>query len=176
MAYLDEIISRLRHINAIEVLPFNYSVQFLNSSVAAGTSVAGNVAIQADSDFIALYVMITVYDSPNHTVVTSLAPLTIQLTDTGSGRNLMDSAQSIQNLCGGAMNANGGSGGSAPFIFPEPLLLRQTGTLQVTITNLTSASIATGGRTFQRVDVSLSGYKVFKRRQPMPGEAWYYPN
>ncbi len=173
MAYIDEIVAELRRANKVEVTPFFYSTQFLNSVIAAGASITQNISIQADSDFIAKYLTVTVYDSPNNTVVTTLAPLTLQLLDTGSGRSLMDNAQSIQNLMGGAMNANGGSGGSAPYIFPEPLILRATATLQVTISNLTSLTVSTGGRTFQRVDVSFSGYKVFKLRGVNPGEMLY---
>lgn len=171
--FIDEMVGELRRRGKVEVTPFFYSTQFLNSVIAAGAAITQNISIQADSDFVANYMTVTVYDSPQNTVVTALAPLTIQLLDTGSGRSLMDSAQSIQNIVGGAMNANGGSGGSAPFIFPEPLLLRASSVLQVTITNLTSLTITTGGRTFQRVDVSFSGYKVFKLKQAIPGEVWY---
>lgn len=172
--FIDDMVGALRRSGAVFVLPFDYSVQFLNSSVAAGATVVQNITIQSDSDFIAKTCQITVYDSPNNIVTTTLAPLTVQFSDTGSGRNLMDSAQSIQNLMGGAVSNAGGSGGSGPYVFPEPLLLRATATLQVTLTNLTSLTVSTGGRTFQRVDISFAGYKVFKNRELRPGETPYW--
>lgn len=171
--WIDQVVGELRLQRLVDVVPFFYSTQFLNSVIAAGTSIAQNITIQADSDFIAKYLTVSVYDSPNNALVTTLAPLTLSLLDTGSGRSLMDSAQSIQNIVGGAANANGGSGGSLPFKFPEPLILRASAQLQITITNLTSLTVGTGGRTFQRVDVSFSGYKVFKLKPNTPGAAWY---
>jgi len=138
-----------------ELIPFFYSTQFTASVVAVGTTVTQNIAIQADSHFVVRYLTMCVYTSPNIQVFTGLAALTINLFDTGSGRTLLDSAQAIQNIVGGAGGTAGGPGGSQPFIFPEPWLIRAGGIVQLTIGNL-------GQLTFPRVDVSLSGIKVFK--------------
>ena len=72
----------------------------------------------------------------------------------------MDNATAIQNVMGGAMGTVGGSGGSAPFIFPEPWLIRAGGTIQTTLTNLTP--VTPTPLTFPRVDIAFSGMKVFK--------------
>lgn len=144
----------LERAQKVSIVPFFYSTQFINSVVAAGTTVAQNIGIQSDSHFVVRYVNLTVYDSPNILVFTGLAALTINLFDTGSGRTLTDNPQAIQNLTGGAMGTAGGPGGNGPFILPEPWLCRAGGQVQVSLTNL-------GTLTFPRVDVSLVGFKVF---------------
>ncbi len=148
----------------IELLPFFYSTQFLNNAVAVGTTVTQSINIQSDSHFVARYFTITVYTSPNIAVFAGLAPLTIQFFDTGSGRTLFDNPQAIQNVCGGV--AAGVGNGSLPFILPEPWLLRAGGSIQVSITNLTTGGT---GTTFPRVDVGMPGMKVFKFGGGVPG-------
>ena len=148
----------------IEILPFFYSTQFLNNAVAVGTTVMQSIGIQSDSHFVARYFTITTYVSPNIAVNTGLAPLTIQFFDTGSGRTLFDNPQAIQNVCGGVAAAGGN--GALPFILPEPWLLRAGGSIQVTITNLTTGGT---GTTFPRVDVGMPGLKVFKFGGGVPG-------
>jgi hypothetical protein len=139
----------------VSLIPFFYSTQFTGNAVAVGTTISQNINIQSDSDYVARYMTITVYSSPNIVVFTGLAALTINLFDTGSGRTLFDNPQAIQNVVGGAPGTAGGSGGYAPFIFPEPWLVRAGGTIQVSLTNL-------GQLTFPRVDVSIPGIKAFK--------------
>jgi len=147
----------------LSMVPFFYSTQFTANAVAIGTTVTNNIQIQSDSHFIVRYMTITVYSSPNIVVFTGLAALTINLFDTGSGRTLFDNAQAIQNVIGGPPGTAGGSGGYAPFIFPEPWLVRAGGTIQVSLTNL-------GQLTFPRVDVSLPGMKAFKFGQNSPAQ------
>lgn len=152
---LMETLYAMERAKSAALVPFFYSTQFVNNAVAVGTTIPQNIQIQSDSHFVARYMMITVYNSPNIIVFTGLAALTINLFDQGSGRTLFDNPQSIQNVCGGSPGTVSGAGGSAPFIFPEPWLLRAGGTIQVSITNL-------GQLTFPRVDFSLPGIKVFK--------------
>ena len=158
---LIERVYELERARQVSIIPFFYTAQFL-TGVAVGTSVTVNTGIQSDSDFICRYMTITVYNSPNNLILALLAPLTISLFDNSSGRTLMDNATAIQNVMGGPPGTVGGSGGSAPFIFPEPWLIRAGGTVQTTLTNQTSAAIGTGGSTFPRVDIAYSGMKVFK--------------
>ena len=147
----------------LSLVPFFYSTQFVSNAVAIATTTTQNIQIQSDSHFIVRYMTMTVYNSPNILVLTSLAALTINLFDTGSGRTLFDNPQSIQNVMGGAPGTLGGVGGYAPFIFPEPWLVRAGGTIQVSLTNL-------GQLTFPRVDVSLPGMKAFKFGQNSPAQ------
>jgi hypothetical protein len=138
----------------ISLVPFFYSTQFTANSVAVATTVSQNIQIQSDSHFVVRYLTMTVYSSPNIVVFTGLAALTVNLFDTGSGRTLFDNPQAIQNVIGGTPGTVGGTGGQAPFIFPEPWLCRAGGTVQVSLTNL-------GQLTFTRVDFSMSGMKAF---------------
>lgn len=147
----------------LSLVPFFYSTQFTGSTVAINTTATNNIQIQSDSHFIVRYMTMTVYNSPNIVVLTSLAALTINLFDTGSGRTLFDNPQAIQNVMGGTPGTLGGVGGYAPFIFPEPWLVRAGGTIQVSLTNL-------GQLTFPRVDVSLPGMKAFKFGQNSPAQ------
>jgi hypothetical protein len=148
----------------VSLVPFFYSTQFTTANlVAVGTTVTNNIQIQSDSHFVVRYLNITVYNSPNILVLTSLAALTLNLFDTGSGRTLFDNPQAIQNVAGGAPGTLAGTGGQAPFIFPEPWLVRAGGTIQVSITNL-------GQLSFPRVDVSLPGIKAFKFGQNSPAD------
>ena len=152
---LMETLYNMERNKQVSLIPFFYSTQFTGNAVAVGTTISQNINIQSDSDYVARYMTITVYSSPNIVVFTGLAALTINLFDTGSGRTLFDNPQAIQNVVGGAPGTAGGSGGYAPFIFPEPWLVRAGGTIQVSLTNL-------GQFTFPRVDVSIPGIKAFK--------------
>lgn len=156
---LLERIYELERARQVSVVPFFYTAQFL-TGVAPATSVSVNTNIQSDSDFVCRYLMCTVYNSPNVIVLAALAQLTISLFDTGSGRTLMDNATAIQNVTGGAMGTQGGGGGNAPFIFPEPWLIRAGGTVQTTLTNLSATAPSPVG--FPRIDIALAGMKVFK--------------
>lgn len=152
---LMEKLYNLERNNQISMVPFFYSAPFTGNAVATLVTASSNIQIQSDSDFVARYMTITVYNSPNIIVLNGLAPLTINLFDTGSGRTLFDNPQPIQNVCGGTPGTIGGSGGQAPFIFPEPWLVRAGGTIQVSLTNL-------GQFTYPTVYVSLPGMKVFQ--------------
>lgn len=151
---LLERIYDLERARQVSVIPFFYTAQFL-AGIGVSTSLSVNTNIQSDSDFVCRYLTCTVY-TPSTTVLAGLAQLRVSLFDTGSGRTLMDNATAIQNIIGGPMGTVGGTGGSAPFIFPEPWLLRAGGTVQTTLTNL-SATLA-----FGVIDFAFSGMKVFK--------------
>jgi hypothetical protein len=84
------------------------------------------------------------------------APLLVNFFDTGSGRTLQDNPQPIQNL-GGGLVAGGGATGQAPFIWPEPWLIKAGGVVQIQITNLKTLA----GDAVIRLDMSLIGFKVF---------------
>jgi hypothetical protein len=158
---LMETLYQMERNKQVSLIPFFYSTQFTGNVVATLTTVAQNIQIQSDSDYVARYMTITVYNSPNILVLNGLAPLTINLFDSGSGRTLFDNPQAIQNVMGGAPGTIAGGGGYAPFIFPEPWLIRAGGTIQVSLSNL-------GTFTYPRVDVSLPGIKAFKFGQNSP--------
>lgn len=150
MPLLEDLYQRQR-MREVELLPFFYSSQFLSSVVAAGATITQNIPIQSDSHFVARYFTITAYTA-GLVVATATPPLLCQFFDSGSGRTLFDNLQPIQNVLGGVAAAAGT--GSLPFILPEPWLVRAGGTIQVTLSNL-------GAAAFNRVDVSIPGFKVF---------------
>lgn len=147
----------------VEIVPFFYSTQFLASAVIANGTVTQNIQISSDAHFVARYMNLTAYTNPatNLLVAAATVPLLIQLFDTASGRTLFDNPQPVQNVCGGVAAAAGM--GHLPFIFPEPWLIRRSGVIQVSITNLANVVMS-------RVDLSLCGAKVFAFGGGAPGE------
>ena len=140
----------------IEFSPFTYSGLFsgANALAAAVTRVA-NTPIQSDSHFVVRYVNLTPTTGAAAAEVVAVAtpPFLISFFDTGSGRQIFDNPQPVQNVCGGV--AAGVGMGSQPFILPEPWLVKGGGVLQTTIQNL-------GATAFTTVIVSFVGFKVFK--------------
>lgn len=160
MPLLEDLYQKQRA-RQVELLPFFYSSDFAASVLAAGATVAQNIAIQSDSHFVARYFNFTIYNSAPFAVTQLTPPLLVNFFDTGSGRTLQDSAQPLQNLCGG--NAAGTANGNLPFILPEPWLIRAGGTVQISVTNL-------GIITFPRGIISLVGFKVFRFGQTAPAD------
>jgi len=159
MPLLEDLYNKQRA-RKVELLPFFYSTSFQASIVAAGATVTQAINVQADSHFIARYSTITAY-SAGLVVAVATPPLLIQFFDTGSGRTIFDNPQPIQNTMGGVAAAAGT--GALPFIWPEPWLVRAGGTIQVTLVNL-------GAAAFNRVDISLPGFKAYKFGQNSPAD------
>lgn len=157
---LLEDLYQLQRQRKVELLPFFYSTSFTTLG-ASPSSVTQAIPINADSHFVARYVSITPYTGAANAqvVAATTAPLLIQFLDTSSGRTIFDNAQPVTNVCGGLMASPGN--GAAPFVFPEPLLIKAGGSLNVTLTNI-------GNSTFTRVDVSFPGFKVFSFGQSTP--------
>jgi hypothetical protein len=159
MPLLEDLYQKQRA-RQVELLPFFYSTAFLNSAVAAGATVAQTININSDSHFIVRYFQITAY-SAGLVVAVATPPLLIQFQDTGSGRTIFDNPQPIQNVCGGVAAAAGT--GSLPFILPEPWLIRAGSVVTVTIVSL-------GAAAFNRVDVSLPGFKAYRFGATTPAD------
>ena len=121
---------------------FVYTAEFL--PLAAGGTGTVQTAIQADSDFLIVYVTRVVTDVAN-VVFVDPVPALVQVTDAGSGRNLMDRAVHMDNLIGTAQR---------PGRWPYPKLIRASGTLTTTVQNLDGANA-------RNVRISYLGFKVF---------------
>lgn len=118
------------------------------SSLAANTSTVGNINIQADSDFM-LQKLTAFADIAGaaQTANNRVLPLaTMQITDSGSGRNLFEEAVAIPAIMGT---------GELPFILPTPKLFPARSTIQVTVANFSAS-------TTYNVRLSFIGYKVFR--------------
>ena len=127
---------------------FVYSANF--TAFAFGTNQQKNIPISDDSDFVIIKTCFWVDDGigSKYTPTTRQIPnILILLTDTGSGRQLMDTAQPVYNLFGTAEN---------PFILPVPKLLKRRTVLQVSATNQEIAAAT------YRMTLSFIGVKIFK--------------
>lgn len=119
------------------------------SGVAAGASANGSIIIQADSDFI-LQKMAYFADvaAAGQTESSRVVPLmTLQMIDTGSGRQFMESAAPIPSLFGT---------GELPFVLPQPRLFFARSTIQLQVTNFDASDT-------YNLKLSFIGYKAFPR-------------
>lgn len=118
------------------------------SALASGATALGSINIQADSDFVVQ--KLTYFADIAAAVQTSntrVIPLvTVQITDSGSGRNLMEAPLPISNIMGT---------GELPFILPQPKLFLARTTITVSVTNFSAS-------TTYNLRLSLTGYKVFR--------------
>lgn len=124
-------------------------VEPLNFLALAGGAVAnGNIVVQADSAFkltkLGFFADIAVATQTESTRVIPL--VTIQITDTGSGRNLFANPVAIPALFGI---------GPLPHILPVPRLFLPRSNIAVTVTNLTVA-------TTYNLRLAFEGSKIFK--------------
>jgi hypothetical protein len=126
------------------------SVTNLTAAGTAGASLPVNINVQADSDF--KLIKLTHF-SNNHASITNqqestrvLPLVTIQITDTGSGRNLFSNPIPLPALAGD---------GRVPFILPITRIFKASATITVTFTNYDTA-IA------YDINLSLIGTKLFR--------------
>jgi hypothetical protein len=123
---------------------FMYTAAFLPLAAGAvNTQVA--TQIQADSDFLIIGASRIVTDTAAPPVVVAAPVITIQINDSGSGRNLLDAATHIDNVVGTAAN---------PFYWPYPKLVKRTSTLTTILTNLDAANA-------RNVRIAYYGFKLF---------------
>lgn len=119
------------------------------NSIGTATSQTGNINIQADSDFLVqkLTYFATLDTPASQTDATRIIPLiNVVITDTGSGRNLMESAVPVPNLFGT---------GEIPFILPQPKLFLARSTISIVVSNF-STTLA------YDLQLSFIGYKIFR--------------
>ena len=119
------------------------------TALTSGSTDSGNVQIQADSDF-ALQKLTYHADIARaaQTDSTRVIPLvTLQIIDTGSGRNLFESAVLIPSIMGT---------GELPFILPTPRIFAARSTVTLNVANISAA-------TDYNVSLYLVGYKIFRQ-------------
>ena len=125
---------------------YAYTVSF--TALASGASATGSINIEADSSFVAVKLSYSAdIAAAAQTDSSRVIPLvTLQLTDTGSGRNLINQATPIPNLFGT---------GQIPFILPIAREFKANSTLNFAVTNYDAAST-------YNLYLTLSGQKIFK--------------
>lgn len=128
---------------------YTYSTEPLD--IAAGATVAASIQIEADSDFEILKRMVFFTNDtyPSTIDLTVSMPVTIQLTDTGSGRNLFNTPVMMANAFGTAQ---------FPFILQQTKIFSARSVIGITITNNSAVDIVD-------LQLSFNGRKIFKQRQ-----------
>lgn len=125
---------------------FVYSTGRLALAAAVGATAVANISIQADSDF--------QWEKSTHfcdagayaTESTRVIPLmSVQIQDTGSGRNMFNTPISIVAISGP---------GQLPFILSRPKIFDANSVIQVTFVNLVA--------TATNIELALSGRKRFR--------------
>lgn len=130
---------------------FVYEAQ--TAALAAAATQTDSIQIQADADFIWQKATALFTDSVTAgTAVTAatrpLQNVLVQITDTGSNRQLFFNPVPIVNVFGT---------GELPFILPNPRLFMKTSTIQVDFTSVDSAAA--------NVRLSFIGYKYYRYGQ-----------
>src|SRR5882757_7663088 len=108
---LEEILAQIYKGQKIQLDPFSYAAPVFGFTAAQ--TLTGNISIQADSDFIiqsGTY-WVNVANAAQTRATQNLFNGTVILTDTGSGRQLMNQAVPIDSLFGN---------GQFPYIWQQP--------------------------------------------------------
>lgn len=127
-----------------------YEEDFLITDLIAGATLNGSIEIQADSDFVwqkAAYTASLDLGTTQEAQTRVLPDVTVQLIDTGSGRNLLELAAPVPSIFGT---------GQLPFVLPIPRLFFARSTIQVQVNNYNTAD---------DYDLRLSfiGYKAYPK-------------
>lgn len=124
------------------------------SSLAPGADAQGSIEIQADSDFEWLSSTYHAFNTaaPEQTADSTIVPpITVQIQDTGSGRNLFDLPAVVSTVFGI---------GALPYILPISRIFRARSSILFTV-----SSFAAGGGTTFGLRLNLHGRKLFEYKQ-----------
>lgn len=128
-------------------LLYTYSAD--SGQIAAGATATDKISIEADSDFVIVKQSMHVSDGAGAAITGAgkiLPNVTVQIIDTGSGRQFFDDEQPVGNLFGT---------GEIPFILPVQQLVRANSVLRVNFTSFEAAAN-------RRVQLSFIGYKLYQ--------------
>lgn len=133
--------------------PFYYNVIF--TSIASGATQTATTQIQNDSYFVCVLQMAEIWDqATGNTTNTSpvVAPMTVRIMDSSSGKFQMDQPTPIGNIFGTATQPH-------VYLYRSKLFL-PGGQLSVELTNGMAAT--------QRVRLTFEGFKVYKAPDQLP--------
>ncbi len=123
---------------------FSYGVDFLTIAAAGGTQTQ-TFTVQNDSDFLIIGATATVNAPTAEETARPTSSLTIQMTDTGSGRQLTNRPAGFGNLVGT---------GQLPAYWPFPKFVDRASDFSTTIVNNDTANAI-------RIRLSYIGFKIF---------------
>lgn len=130
---------------------FWYTHTALSTLASTAPNATALINIDADSDFycVALSYQAAISSNAALTESGNIIPLvTLQLTDTGSGKSLMNAPVSLAAIAGD---------GKRPYRLVRPRVFMANATVQ-----LTFASFVAAGTTYSTLQVILHGYKVYR--------------
>ena len=130
-----------------QIDPFNYTTEFL--PIAASITQTGQFTVQADSAFAIMKTNGTVATTGNVFIANisdtpRYTPFTLTWTDSGSGREIMDTPVSWDSVVGT---------GQRPSIWPKPKILDPNSTFSTRLNNLVATAF--------NVRLHFIGYKIF---------------
>lgn len=142
MDILQELIQEGVKQQKITLDPFIYTAEW--NTLGASATTAVNVSVNADSDFVFDRISLGSYTAAGTRLATP--DYTLQIYDTGSGRNLQDASVHVLNITSFAQ-------GGYPYPMGVSKLVKAASVLTLTLVNRTA--------TASRVDVALIGFKIF---------------
>lgn len=127
--------------------PFVYNVGISSSLAPSGTAQA-TFNIDGDSDFFLTKLTVFALVASDGTTYSAqiLPGVTVVITDTTSGRRLMNEAVPLGNIAGTAQ---------LPFIWPQVRMFKAKSTIQVDFANVTDNT------TYSALELSFVGIKAF---------------
>lgn len=128
---------------------FIYELDF--GALADGASSTLSLNIQADASFLITDIAGTIFDANTQTAsqgIIQVQNAAILITDSGSGKNLMNAAVPFHHLFG--------QGGQNRFTLPVPRIVQNNATISVTLTN-------NNGAAFAGAKISFLGAKILNR-------------
>lgn len=126
----------------IEISPFAYNPKI--TALGAGATDQAIAQIQADSDFVMVYMSAMALDTTGPTVVLNALAL-MQVTDTGSGRTYFDNPTLLPLVFGQQ---------GFPYILPTPRVITENTNVQVEAQNISAA-------TTYDIYLSFVGIRIF---------------
>ena len=128
-----------------------YAYQATATALAAavGTTATDIVSIEADANFYLTKISgfgLIGDDAPTVAPAGVIPAVSVQINDTGSGRNLFNEAVPLSAIAGQA---------GLPFVLDYPRLIQRNSTLQVTFTQLTDNAL------YSDVFLTFIGFKVY---------------
>ncbi|MGE0347376.1 MAG: hypothetical protein AB7N73_15010 [Gemmatimonadales bacterium] len=123
---------------------FTFNLDFLNIAAAGGSDVQA-FTVPSDSDFLIVALAGEEVDPADEGVAIPTSPLTLTVTDSGSGRQLQNRATAYANLVGT---------GQLPAYLPYPKFIDRSSEVSAVINNNDPTQAA-------RVRLSFIGFKIF---------------
>lgn len=127
------------------VEPYSFT---LNRSLSSGAGAAGQIQISRDADFLLTSIQGQTYDATAPATLVAGRPVTVEITETGSGRNLFEGAQPLEVFAGT---------GEEKGVLVYPREIAAGSTLTVELTDL-------GSSNGTNVYLTLEGVKVYGAR------------